>query len=108
MRLAKLNLVDYRNIETARLEFDSRRVFLLGANGQGKTNLLEAIGFSFALRSFRTSEVRDLIRWERPRSELLFRFENASGNLSAWRRWNFFLWFILGEKVDVVRIIYSG
>ncbi|MFP6901696.1 MAG: DNA replication and repair protein RecF, partial [Opitutales bacterium] len=64
MRLAKLNLVDYRNIETARLEFDSRRVFFLGANGQGKTNLLEAIGLSFALRSFRTSEVRDLVRWE--------------------------------------------
>ena len=80
MRLAKLNLVNFRNIETARLDFEGRRTFFLGANGQGKTNLLEAIGFSFALRSFRTSEVRDLIRWEQPRTELLYRFEDASGN----------------------------
>jgi len=72
-------LVDYRNVETARLNFDSHRVFFVGANGQGKTNLLEAIGFSSALRSFRTSETRNLIRWEQPRAEMFFRFEDSDG-----------------------------
>ena len=75
MRLGSLNLVDYRNVQLARLEFGGPRVFFLGANGQGKTNVLESIGLSSALRSFRTMETRDLIRWERPRAELLFGFE---------------------------------
>ena len=79
MRLGSLNLVDCRNVETARLRFESHRNFFVGGNGQGKTNLLEAIGYSSALRSFRTSEARDLIRWDRPRAELLFGFENPDG-----------------------------
>ncbi|MFP6855244.1 MAG: DNA replication and repair protein RecF [Opitutales bacterium] len=79
MRLQSLNLVDFRNVETARLSFSGKRIFFVGENGQGKTNLLEAIGFSSALRSFRTTETRDLIRWDRPRAELLFRFENQAG-----------------------------
>ena len=84
MRLRSLNLVDFRNIETTRLAFDGRRIFFLGSNGQGKTNLLEAIGFSSALRSFRTSEARDLIRLERSRAELLFRFEHAETETEAF------------------------
>jgi len=79
VRLGGLNLVDYRNFETVRLRFESRRNLFLGPNGQGKTNLLEAIGLSSALRSFRTSEMRDLIRWDRPRAELLFCFEGSDG-----------------------------
>ena len=78
MRLGSLNLVDYRNVELARLQFQGRRIFFLGPNGQGKTNVLESIGLSSALRSFRTMETRDLIRWERPRAELLFRFEDEN------------------------------
>jgi DNA replication and repair protein RecF len=35
-----------------------RQQFLLGANGQGKTNLLEAAGFITALRSFRTTDAK--------------------------------------------------
>lgn len=46
----------------ARLEFDGRRQFFLGPNGQGKTNLLEAAGLLGALRSFRGAEPRDLPR----------------------------------------------
>ena len=77
MRLANLNLVDYRNVETAQLGFESERIFFFGPNGQGKTNLLEAIGLGQALRSFRTSDARNLIRWDRPRAEILFRFSGV-------------------------------
>jgi len=38
-----------------------RQQFFVGANGQGKTNLLEAVGFLTALRSFRTTDNRVLI-----------------------------------------------
>jgi DNA replication and repair protein RecF len=62
MLLRELTLQNFRNIGLANLEFSGRRHFLLGANGQGKTNLLEAVGYVTALRSFRTAENRLLIR----------------------------------------------
>jgi DNA replication and repair protein RecF len=56
MLLRRLTLRHFRNIGFAALEFSGRQHFLVGANGQGKTNLLEAAGFLTALRSFRTSD----------------------------------------------------
>src|SRR3954470_21960252 len=61
MRLRKLTLRHFRNIGFAALEFEGRQQFLIGANGQGKTNLLEAAGFLTALRSFRTTDNKLLI-----------------------------------------------
>lgn len=61
MRLRKLTLRHFRNVGFAALEFSGRQTFLLGRNGQGKTNFLEAAGFITALRSFRTSENKLLI-----------------------------------------------
>jgi DNA replication and repair protein RecF len=61
MRLRKLTLRHFRNIGFAALEFSGRKQFLVGANGQGKTNLLEAAGFLTALRSFRASNNKLLI-----------------------------------------------
>lgn len=53
---------NFRNVELSRVVFGRPFHFLLGANGQGKTNCLEAISLVTALRSFRTSETRPLIR----------------------------------------------
>ena len=61
MRLRKLTLRHFRNVGFAALEFSGRQHFLIGANGQGKTNLLEAAGFVTALRSFRSSDNKLLI-----------------------------------------------
>lgn len=61
MRLRKLTLRHFRNVGFAALELRGRQQFLIGANGQGKTNLLEAAGFLTALRSFRTTENKLLI-----------------------------------------------
>jgi len=62
MRLRKLTLRHFRNAPFASLEFAGRQQFFVGANGQGKTNLLEAAGFLTALRSFRTSDNKLLIQ----------------------------------------------
>lgn len=61
MLLRKLTLRHFRNVGFGALEFSGRRHFLLGANGQGKTNTLEAAGYLTALRSFRTSDNKLLI-----------------------------------------------
>jgi DNA replication and repair protein RecF len=61
MRLRKLTLRHFRNVGFAVLELSGRQQFLVGANGQGKTNLLEAAGFLTALRSFRATNNKLLI-----------------------------------------------
>jgi len=58
MHLRKLTLQNWRNVALASLDFEGRQQFLIGANGQGKTSLLEAAGFLTALRSFRTMDTR--------------------------------------------------
>src|SRR5882724_6449274 len=61
MRLRKLTLRHFRNVGFAALDFSGPHQFLVGANGQGKTNLLEAVGFLTALRSFRATDNKLLI-----------------------------------------------
>lgn len=76
MRLLQLNAQDFRNIEQVSLRFEGQRIFFVGRNGQGKTNLLEAIGLLSTLRSFRTSEPRSLIRHQAPRAGLFYRLDH--------------------------------
>ena len=61
MRLRKITLQHFRNVGFATLALQGRQQFFVGANGQGKTNLLEAIGYMTALRSFRTNDNKVLI-----------------------------------------------
>ena len=44
-RLASLTIQDFRNYDGCRLEIDAPKVLLLGENGSGKTNLMEAVSF---------------------------------------------------------------
>ena len=50
-------------------------MFLHGANGQGKTNFLEALGLATALRPFRTHENRIIIGPDGEQSEARFEIE---------------------------------
>lgn len=61
MRLRRITLQHFRNIPFADLTLAGAQQFFVGANAQGKTNLLEAIGFITALRSFRASDNRLLV-----------------------------------------------
>ncbi len=63
MRLTRLALTDFRNYRSAAFEFPSRVTLFLGANAQGKTNLLEAIYLLGTFKSFKTQHNRDIIRW---------------------------------------------
>jgi DNA replication and repair protein RecF len=50
-----------RSLERVRVELGPGIVSVIGPNGTGKTNLLEALYFALTGRSFRTSDRRDLI-----------------------------------------------
>lgn len=63
MRLEKLHLANFRNYDDLEFTLSSPLSFFVGENGQGKTNILEAIAFLSLMKSFRTTNVRDLIRF---------------------------------------------
>ena len=62
MRFLHLRLQNFRNIGFAEIELGAARTFFIGANGEGKSNLLEALGLVTALRSFRTQNMSALTK----------------------------------------------
>ena len=62
MRVAHLSLGDFRNYATAELELTAGPNLLVGRNGQGKTNLVEAIAYFAILRSHRATGDGPMIR----------------------------------------------
>ena len=62
MRLASLNLENYRNIAAASLVPGPELTVICGNNGQGKTNLLEAVWLLTGGKSFRGGKDGELIR----------------------------------------------
>lgn len=63
MYLSHLALTNYRNFSHLELDMPSGLVFVLGANAQGKSNLLEAAYLLAIAKSHRTNTERELIRW---------------------------------------------
>lgn len=80
-QLRALALHDFRNIAAARLELPPDGIALVGENGQGKTNAVEAIAYLRLLRSMRGARDRDLIRFGAP----AFHIAAELGNLPAMR-----------------------
>lgn len=62
MRLDRVWLTDLRSYEAAELELSPGVTALLGDNGQGKTNVLEAISWLATLQSFRGAPTEALVR----------------------------------------------
>jgi DNA replication and repair protein RecF len=59
--LNHLQLINFRNYREQSLEFSAPKTILVGANAQGKSNVLEAVELMSTLRSHRTHQDRDLI-----------------------------------------------
>lgn len=62
LRVAALGARGFRNLEPLSLSPGPRFNVLWGDNGQGKSNLLEALDYLATLRSFRAARTDDLIR----------------------------------------------
>ncbi len=60
--VARLTLTNFRNYAHARIEPSARSVVLTGANGAGKTNILEAISFLAPGRGLRRAKLSDVTR----------------------------------------------
>src|SRR3974377_918290 len=67
-RIRRLTLTNFRSYRAAHLQVGSGPVVLVGANGAGKTNLLEAISFLAAGRGLRRAALSDIAFSEGERS----------------------------------------
>ncbi len=61
IRLCHIQLKNFRCFKQYSLDIDSSYVLLEGANGVGKTSILEALYYTCYLRSFRTHSPKELI-----------------------------------------------
>ena len=62
MRLERLWLVDFRSYTEAELAPAPGLTAIVGANGEGKSNLLEAVAYLATLASFRGAPTEALVR----------------------------------------------
>jgi DNA replication and repair protein RecF len=62
VHVTALELVDFRSYEHVQVEFDPGVNVLIGRNGQGKTNIAEALGFLATLGSHRVASDQPLVK----------------------------------------------
>ncbi|MFM8524147.1 MAG: DNA replication/repair protein RecF [Cyanobacteriota bacterium] len=62
MRLQRLELLHFRNMQRLELTLEAPRLLVIGRNGEGKSNLLESVELLGSLRSHRTASDRDLVQ----------------------------------------------
>ena len=62
MLVRHLSLVDFRNYATAEVDLEPGPNLFVGSNGQGKTNLVESLGYLSSLGSHRVSVDHAMIR----------------------------------------------
>jgi len=70
MLVESLRLAHFRNLSCVEVSPDPGLNFFIGANGQGKTSILEALGVLGSLRSFREARAADWIQQGRLDAEI--------------------------------------
>lgn len=79
MKIDTLQLVNFRNYDHAALRFGHMVNVFYGKNGQGKTNLLEAIFYAAFGLSHRTNKEEELLRFSSPGMAVLAEVERCDG-----------------------------
>ena len=77
MKVAHLQVTNFRSLQNLDLNFDQDFVILVGPNGSGKTSVLECIFYSSVLQAFPPSKSWELIRF----GETFFRIKSKVESL---------------------------
>jgi DNA replication and repair protein RecF len=111
VHIGSIELVEFRNYRALRYSPSPRLNVLIGANAQGKTNLLEGLGVLLTGRSFRTSRLAELPHWGVESSSLagdLLRAEGTRSVRRTIRRREDGTWHVSGEGCPWARVIAFG
>lgn len=85
MHISLLKLQEFRNFGVLSYSPSPRLNVLMGANTQGKTNLLEALGLLLTGRSFRTARLAEIPRWGSAAAVLSGELRRRDGNVTVRR-----------------------
>lgn len=83
MYINELVITNYRNYSHYKIEFSTDYNFIIGDNGQGKTNLIEALYILGMAKSFRISTDKDLIKKGEDFFYLKGTYHNEKTNINA-------------------------
>ena len=81
MWLSEIQLADFRNYSQLQLQLAPGATLFHGENGEGKTNLVEAVGFLSNLESHRPGQQKNLIRTGAQRATIACRVNHEKRNL---------------------------
>ncbi|OLF90407.1 DNA replication/repair protein RecF [Bacillus licheniformis] len=81
MYIQNITLSSYRNYERLDLQFENKVNVIIGENAQGKTNLMEAIYVLAMAKSHRTSNDKELIRWDEDYAKIEGRVIKKNGSV---------------------------
>ncbi len=79
MQLLQLDIADFRNLAHVSLAPSPRATILFGRNGQGKTNLLEAVHLLATLKPLRAGRLAELVRFGESRAVVRGVFQGPGG-----------------------------
>jgi DNA replication and repair protein RecF len=77
--VTRLRMRDFRTYAAAEVELGERLTVVHGPNGAGKTNLLEALYFGCTGRSCRTTNEREVVRFDAPAARVEVRGHDRDG-----------------------------
>ena len=83
MRVVHLELTDFRNYESVAVDFAGGPNLFVGSNGQGKTNLVESLGYLSTLGSHRVPSDHAMIRQGRESAVVRAKLEHDGRPLLA-------------------------
>ena len=83
MKINSLSLLNFRNYECENFKFCDNINFIYGANGQGKTNIIEAFYYFCTGRSFKNVKDKEVIKFGEEFSKISIFFESFSSENSA-------------------------
>ncbi len=110
MQIKSLSMNNFRNEHDCFIEFDEGVNVICGANAAGKTNILEAIFYFAAGKSFRNCKDRELISFGEDKSVISMKFttENVLMKMSATLQKNKRRVIRLGESAPLRMQEYIG
>lgn len=86
MTLTRLRMTHFRNFTTASIDFSDRLTLLVGPNGHGKTNILEAVYTVLQGRDYRTTTEREAVQWGES-TALIEGFGELARHAVKWRHY---------------------
>ena len=85
MYIKKINLINFRNYDEQEINLNKGINLFFGDNAQGKTNIIESIFLCSMGKSFRTNKDKELIKFEKIKSEVEIEYEkeDRTGKIKA-------------------------